>query len=100
MNNVIKTQWQKVPRKHQDVDVDQLKIVDDKYQGRKIQKGKYDDIFGKMKYGQAVSCPSEKAQTIANAMRDWLIRVRKKGKVKAVTYHTKTTGRVWLMEKE
>ena len=53
-----------------------------------------------MKYGQAVSCPSEKAQTIANAMRDWLIRVRKKGKVKAVTYHTKTTGRVWLMEKE
>ena len=100
MSTVIKTHWQKMPRKHEEVDVDQLKIVDDKYQGRKIQKGKYDAIFGKMKFGQAVSCPSEKTQTIANAMRDWLVRVNKKAKVKAVTYHTKTTGRVWLMEQE
>ena len=100
MNNVIRTQWQKMPRQHTNVDLTQLKIVDDKYQGRKIQKGKYDDLFSKMKYGQAVSCPSADAQKIANAMRDWLVRVNKKGKVRAVTYHTKTTGRVWLMEQE
>ncbi len=100
MNAVIKTVWQKMPRRHVEVNIDNLKIVDDKYQGRKVHKGKYDDLFGKMKYGQAVSCPSADAQKIANAMRDWLVRVGKKGSVKAVTYHTKTTGRVWLMEKK
>ncbi len=96
----IKTIWQKTAKKRFGVDLDNLKIVDEEYQGRRIQKGKYDDLFGKMKYGQAVSCPSADTQKIANAMRDWLVRVGKKGSVKGITYHTKTTGRVWLMEKK
>lgn len=96
----IKTIWQKTAKKRSGVDLGNLKIVDEEYQGRRIQKGKYDDLFGKMKYGQAVSCPSADTQKIANAMRDWLVRVGKKGAVKGITYHTKTTGRVWLMEKK
>ena len=94
----VKTVWQKTGKPRIKVSAEDLKIVDEKYQGRKIQKGKYDDVFGKMKYGQAISTASEKTQTIANAMRDWLRRVNKKGKVRAVSYHTKTTGRIWLLE--
>ena len=96
----IKTIWQKSAKKYVGTDISNLKIVDEQYQGRRIARGKYDDVFGKLKHGQAVSCPSAETQKIANALRDWLKRHNKKGVVKCVTYHTPTTGRVWLMEEK
>lgn len=96
MTAEIKTVWQKT-KKHQDVDISTLSISDDPLVGRRYREGKYDALFGKLKHGQSIKCSSEDAQKIGNAMRDWAKRLDKKGVVKAVSYYTKTTGRVfWL----
>lgn len=97
MNNVIKTQWVK-PAKKRLVDLETLKITDDKYEGRRYSQYRYDPIFNKLKVGQSISCQKGDAGTICNALRDYLKRKNKKGKVKSVEHYDKTSSRVWLME--
>lgn len=99
MNAVIKTNWVKVKSgKKQLVDVTTLKITDDQYTGRRVTNHRYDFIFNKLKYGQSISCPKGNAGTICNALRDYLRRKNKKGKVRSVEHFDATTSRVWLLE--
>jgi hypothetical protein len=97
---VIKTQWVQPANKpgKRFVDIDSLKITDDKYTGRRYTTYRYDALFGKLKYGQSIQCNKGDASTICNAMRDYLKRKNKKGKVRSVENWDKTTSRVWLME--
>lgn len=98
MNAVIRTNWVKKPAKKQFVDLDSLKIVDDEYTGKRKTQHRYDALFSKLKYGQSISCPKGNASTICNALRDYIKRKNKKGKVRSVENFDKTTSRVWLLE--
>lgn len=97
MTNVIKTKWVK-PAGKRFVDLDSIKITDDEYTGRRYTNHRYDSIFSKMKYGQSLSCKPGDASTICNALRDYLKRKNKKGKVRSVEHFDKTSSRVWLLE--
>lgn len=48
-----------------------LAIVNDKPKPRRVIKSKYDDLFSKLKPGQAIKCSPRDAHAIANAMRAW-----------------------------
>ena len=99
MTAEVKTLWQKPKRQHQDVDLSTLSITDDPLILRQYKECKYDGIFSKLKHGQSIKCKSEDTQKIGNAMRDWAKRMGRKGKVRGVSYYTKTTGRVfWLKD--
>ena len=102
MSAVIKTNWVKQPvkqpAKKRFVDLDSLKITDDQYTGRRYTQHRYDVIFNKMKYGQSLSCNPGDASTICNALRDYLKRKNKKGKVRSVEHFDRTSSRVWLLE--
>ena len=96
MTTPIKTKWVKPGKRF--IDLDTIKITDDQYTGRRYTHHRYDPIFSKMKYGQSLACNKQDASTICNAMRDYLKRKNKKGKVRSVENFDKTTARVWMLE--
>lgn len=98
MTNVIKTQWVKTKTAKRSIDISAIKITDDQYTGRRYTQHRYDPIFSKMKYGQSLSCNIGDAQSLCNALRDYLKRKNKKGKVRSVEQFDKTSARVWLLE--
>lgn len=97
MTAVIKTTWVKTSKKRL-VNLQSLKITDDPYVGRRVINYRYDFLFNKLKYGQSISCEKANVGTICNALRDYLRRHGKKGKVRSVEHFDETTGRVWLLE--
>lgn len=106
----IKTQWvtPKKPRakpvKLVKVNPADLQVTDDKPVPTRVPVGnKYGPIFESMKPGQCVKCRPEETQTVAAAMRKWILEHRDVTKlhVKAVMrYPEDGMGRVWLMPKE
>lgn len=98
MTAVIKTQWVKQPGKKRLVDINTLKITDDQYTGRRYTRYRYDPIFNKLKYGQSISCLPSDTSTVCNALRDYLKRKNKKGKVRSVENFDNTSARIWLLE--
>lgn len=106
----IKTQWvqpkqpRKKPVKSVKVDPADLRITDDKPVATRVKAGnKYAAIFERMKPGQCIKCRTEETQTVAQAMRKWILENRDvtKLQVKAVMrYPEDGMGRVWLMPKE
>ena len=106
----IKTQWatpkpaRKKPVKMVKVDVADLQVTDDKPVVTRVKLGnKYQPLFESMKPGQCIRCRPEETQTVAAAMRKWILENRDvtKLQVKAVMrYPEDGLGRVWLMPKE
>ena len=66
---------------------------------RLFTKYKYDPVFSKMKKGEAIRCPGDKADRIAAALRSYIKRHDLKAIVKSTPVYqaTEPTGRVWML---
>ncbi len=62
--------------------------------------GKYDEIFASMKYGSCIACEYSEFQKIANALRKYLERTKRPGKVVHVSKCEDGKARVWLVSPE
>jgi len=105
MTNLIKTQFAGknpfVPKREvNEVDVTTLRVTTDKPKKRMYRNFKYDAIFKDLDIGKSLSCKSEDADRVAQALRNYIDRNEKPWKVQIQTYFTKTTGRVFILAKE
>lgn len=68
---------------------------------RPSPEGKYNALFTKLKYGQSLKCPQGSSPKIATALKSWLAKHKKPGKVQGqVRYGEDGTDRVWLLESD
>jgi len=105
MNNVIKTQFAgknpfKPQRQVKEVDVSTLRVTDDKPKKRVARNCKYDKLFDGLAVGKSLSCKSEDCDKVAQALRSYVRRYNKPWKVKGTMYYTKTTARIFVLEKK
>ena len=103
MNNVIQTTFAgKNPFKKQlkEVDVSSIRITNDKPKKRTTRFYKYDPIFKDLDIGKSLSCKSEDCDKVAQALRSYVKRFNKPWCVKGQAYYTKTTGRIFVLEKQ
>lgn len=82
-----------------EVDVSTIKITNDQPKKRNSQYYKYDEIFNELNIGKSLSCRSEDCDKVAQALRNYVKRFSKPWKVRGMSFYTKTTGRVFVMEK-
>ncbi len=104
MNNAIQTKFAgpnpfKKKTIMKEVDVSTIKITDDQPKKRNSQYYKYDNIFKDLKIGQSLSCRSEDCDKVAQGLRNYVKRHNKPWAVKGMSFYTKTTGRVFVLEK-
>jgi len=103
MSNVIQTTFAgKSPFKKQvkEVDVSSIRITNDKPKKRTTRFYKYDPIFKDLDIGKSLSCKSEDCDKVAQALRSYVKRFNKPWLVKGQAYYTKTTGRIFVLEKQ
>jgi hypothetical protein len=103
MNNVIQTTFAgKNPFKKQvkEVDVSTIRITNDKPKKRTTRFYKYEPIFKDLDIGKSLSCKSEDCDKVAQALRSYVKRFNKPWSVKGQAYYTKTTGRIFVLEKQ
>jgi hypothetical protein len=86
------------PERHP-VEVESLKIADDPYVDHRSRPvGKYDALFQKLKPGQCVVCPPERAPNVKSAMDKWLKATGREGSARARSrYPADNMGRVWWL---
>ena len=103
MNNVIKTTFAgKSPFKKivKGVDINSIRITNDKPKKRVARFYKYDVLFKELEVGKSLSCISEDCDKVAQALRSYVKRYNKPWKIKGQMYYTKTTGRIFVLEKK
>lgn len=105
MNNVIKTQFAgknpfKGKREIKEVDINTLRVTTDKPKKRVVHNCKYDKLFGELEVGKSLSCKSEDCDKVAQALRSYVKRYNKPWTVKGTMYYTKTTARIFVLEKK
>ena len=81
------------------VDLSAVRVTSDKPK-RKIQAGKYDELFSSLQLGKSLSCKSEDTDRLAQALRNYSKKFNLPWRVKSATYYTKTTGRVFVLPKD
>jgi len=81
------------------VDLSTVRVTNDKPK-RKVQSGKYDELFGTLQLGKTLSCKSEDTDRLAQALRNYVKKFDLPWRVKSATYYTKTTGRVFVLPKD
>ena len=81
-------------------EIEALTICDDAPKdNRKENASKYSELFEKMKPGQAIKCPKDKASTISQALRKWLEKTGERGLRAAQTSdYGDGMGRVWKLK--
>jgi hypothetical protein len=104
MNNVIKTQFAgknpfKPAKAIKEVDIATLRITTDKPKKRTARNCKYDVVFKDLDVGKSLSCKSEDCDRVSQALRGYIERNQKPWKVKGQMYYTKTTARIFVLEK-
>jgi hypothetical protein len=105
MNNVIQTKFAgKNPfmpvKPIKEVDVSTLRVTNDKPKRRVNHNCKYDVIFKDLDIGKSLSCKSADCDKVAQALRCYVRRHDKPWKVKSTMYYTKTTARIFVLEKK
>jgi cobalamin biosynthesis Co2+ chelatase CbiK len=104
MNNVIQTTFAgKNPfthRKPKEVDITTLRISTDQPKKRIARFYKYDSLFKELEIGKSLSCKSEDCDKVAQALRSYVKRCDKPWAIKGQAYYTKTTGRIFVLEKK
>lgn len=104
MNNVIQTTFAgKNPfthRKPKEVDITTLRISTDQPKKRIAKFYKYDSLFKELEVGKSLSCKSEDCDKVAQALRSYVKRCNKPWAIKGQAYYTKTTGRIFVLEKK
>lgn len=66
-------------------------------EGRRVY-GKYDNLFESMKFGSCVACEPKEMNSVANALRKYLQRQKRQGKVVSVSRCEDGKARVWLVK--
>jgi hypothetical protein len=105
MNNVIQTQFVgknpfKPKREVKEVDISTLKVTTDKPKQRVNHNCKYDKLFNELDIGKSLSCKSADCDKVAQALRSYVRRYNKPWRVKGTMYYTKTTARIFVLEKQ
>jgi hypothetical protein len=105
MNNVIKTQFVgknpfKKPKPAKEVDITTLRVTNDQPKKRVARFYKYDAIFKELEVGKSLSCKSEDCDKVAQALRSYVKRHNKNWYVKGSIYYTKTTARIFVLDKK
>jgi hypothetical protein len=103
MSNVIKSKFVgKNPFKpsFKEVDIASIKITNDQPKKRIARNGKYDSVFKDLEVGKSLSCKSEDCDRVSQALRGYIERNEKPWKVKGTMYYTKTTARIFVLEKQ
>jgi len=83
-----------------EVDVSSIHITNDKPKKRTTRFYKYDPIFKDLDIGKSLSCKSEDCDKVAQALRSYVKRFNKPWFIKGQAYYTKTTGRIFVLEKQ
>jgi hypothetical protein len=103
MSNVIKTRFagtNPFGRNVKEVDISTLRVTTDKPKKRVARFYKYDSIFKDLDVGKSLSCKPEDCDKVAQALRSYVQRNKKPWTVKGQMYYTKTTARVFVLEKQ
>jgi cobalamin biosynthesis Co2+ chelatase CbiK len=105
MNNVIQTTFAgknpfKKSKPVKEVDITTVRITNDQPKKRVARFYKYDSIFKDLDIGKSLSCKSEDCDKVAQALRSYVKRHNKKWLVKGTIYYTKTTARIFVLEKQ
>ena len=103
MNNVIKTTFagrSPFGKTTKEVDMTALRITTDKPKKRVARFYKYDTFFKDLDIGKSLSCKPEDCDKVAQALRSYVQRHNKPWTVKGQMYYTKTTARVFVLEKQ
>lgn len=84
------------------IHVEDLEVSDDPLpKKRELGPSRYEKLFSSMKLGQCIKVEPERVNAIANALRSWIKKNRKKNlAVKSVRYYKackQGLGRVWLI---
>ncbi len=85
------------------IDIDKLSICDDPLPSKRTAPvSKYEPLFAKLKFGQAVKCESRDAGRVKAALEKWAESKMLTGyKTKATSRYPKDgKGRVWLLAAE
>lgn len=81
------------------VSPDQLEVRNDPIPTVKTApKYKYDDTFDQIIPGGCVACPSDRVSAVSGALRTYLKRKNKGGKVVSVQRYEDGRGRVWWVK--
>jgi hypothetical protein len=101
MNNVIKTSFVgRNPFKPvAQIDVSTIKVTNDKPKKRKPVSFKYEGLFSQLDIGKSLSCLPQDCDKVGQALRDYIRRNELNWTVKVQSNYTKTTGRVFVLEK-
>lgn len=84
--------------KDNEIDIKSLVIVDDPLPDRKrAPKFKYDEVFKRMKFGQAIKCKPSEVGKVDQALRGYLRRHNVDGRVKSTKDYGDGLARVWLL---
>ena len=76
------SEGRKVPEsKREPVDLDGLRIVDAEPPQKRLVTNRYEALFVRLKPGKALECLPEDTARIATALRTWLKRTNRPGKV-------------------
>jgi hypothetical protein len=103
MNNVIKTTFagrSPFGKSTKEVDITTLRVTTDKPKKRVARFYKYDSIFKDLDVGKSLSCKPEDCDKVAQALRSYVKRQNKLWLIKGQMYYTKTTARVFVLEKQ
>jgi hypothetical protein len=103
MNNVIQTTFAgKNPfkPKYVPIDVNTIKITNDKPKSRKPTNSRYEDLFCQLEVGKALNCLPKDCDKIGQALRDYIRRNGLNWTVKVQSNYNKTSGRVFVLEKK
>jgi hypothetical protein len=78
------------------VSIDQLEICADPIPSTKAApKYKYDSVFDVLKLGECIACPSDRISAVSGAMRTYLKRTGKGGRVVSTLRYADGRGRIW-----
>ena len=80
------------------IDPEKLEITNDPVVSRYSGPGKYDDIFRRLTIGQCIKCEPQWADKLGQALRTYLAKNNRPGRVKTSrNYEKDGKGRVWLL---
>jgi hypothetical protein len=85
-------------KKNEEIDISKIEVGYDPVILRSSHTSKYDDIFRNLQFNQSMKIESEKADKLAQALRSWLRKNKRPGRVKSTNHYERDgQGRVWLV---
>ena len=103
MNNVIKTAFVgKNPFKAQyaPIDVATIRVTNDKPKKRRPTNSRYEPLFEQLGIGKSLACLPNDCDKVGQALRDYIRRNGLNWMVKVQSNYSKTSGRVFVLERK